>query len=308
VGQLDPLRRDSWTLDAVQVAFERPVRLERLESGFVIRGMAGTGVTPLRSTGFDLGDQADLVQAYGILNVPTDRGGAVQISVGRMATMLGYEVIESPANPNVSFGNQYVFVENVTYTGADVNWIVNPRWSLRAVVHNGWDRVRDDNSALSTMGRVCWTPDASTSVAVAAYVGPEQPGNADDLRRGAELLVTRSFGSTNAALQLDAGDEEGIDAGWQAAGIWASIPVGRSTRAAFRADILLDRDGARTSGALGFPVHDGIRLATLTATLDVRPTETCRIRPEVRWDSSDHDVFGGNVSQIAGTLGFVVTY
>ena len=62
-----------------------------------------------------------------------------------MASMMGLEVIESTLNPNLSVGNQFIFLEDFTHTGLDVNWTIDPRWSVRACVLNGWDVAVDNN-------------------------------------------------------------------------------------------------------------------------------------------------------------------
>lgn len=101
VGNLYLPRHDEFLLSAAQLRVERPIPTDRVGTGFMIEAMAGRHATAVRAAGLDLGDHADLVQAFGTLHWPA---AALQVSVGKMATMLGKEVIQGVYNPNPSRG------------------------------------------------------------------------------------------------------------------------------------------------------------------------------------------------------------
>ena len=69
-----------------------------------------------------------------------------------------------------------------------------------------------------------------------------------------------------------------------------------------------DRDGARTSGVLGFPVNGGQTLSSLTATVNIKSWDHALLRPEVRFDHSSLAVFGGHAQQLSFALGLSYIY
>lgn len=303
-GNLNLSRHDTFALNAAMLKVERSAPTDRTGSGFVVEALAGDHATPIRAAGLDLGQYADVVQAYGTISFP---GSGVVVSAGKMATMLGNEVIETVANSNLSVGWQYVLLEDFTDTGLDVAWTGASGWSARARLTNGWDVVTDNNHAKTVFGKLGWSG-AVSNVALFAYSGRELPDSVGGLRSGGELLGGTKLGSVSLTLQLDAGHEEAFDADWQAAAVWARVPVRGSTELAVRAELLDDSDGARTSGAIGLPVNDGQTLYSVAATLAVRATPGALIRPEVRWDRSDLAAFNGHREQWTVALGAAFTF
>jgi diadenosine tetraphosphatase ApaH/serine/threonine PP2A family protein phosphatase len=67
-----------------------------------------------------------------------------------------------------------------------------------------------------------------------------------------------------------------------------------------------DENGARTSGAVGFPANVGQKFGSATATLNVRSWPNAIVRPEIRYDRSTLAAFGGKQSQL--TYALAVTY
>ena len=156
----------------------------------------------------------------------------------------------------------------------------------REVRLRGWTpsfacRTAGTWSPTTTTARAWWrrlglTPDDATSIALLGYAGPEQAGNTANVRSGAEALLSRKFGGkVTTWLQLDFGQEEGAAAGgatakWYAAGFWTAADLSAKVGLGVRADLVNDRDGARLSGALGYPANGGQTVSSLTATLNLK--------------------------------------
>jgi hypothetical protein len=181
-------------------------------------------------------------------------------------------------------------------------------------VMNGWDQVQDVNDRLSYMVRVGLTPDDRTTIAVEGFLGPEQPKNNAALRTGAEVLLSRKSGRVTTFLQGDVGREQrnsalpdsSRDATWWAASSWFVIDATPTMGVALRADYLNDANAARTGSAFalsGAPQH---RLASATATLNVKSFPGMLIRPEVRYDWSNQRVFATHQQQV--TFGLSAAY
>jgi hypothetical protein len=307
VGRLFSPNQNQFTLETFELGLDRLVPTDRRAAGFSVRMLYGSGATYTKSAGLDLGPQADLTQALATVNFPT-RTGNVLISAGKMASMMGLEVIESTLNPNLSVGNQFIFIEDFTHLGLDVNWTINPHWSTRWCVVNGWDAAVDNNQSSSAMGRVGFAPDAKTNLAALGYYGPEQAGNSSDARYGGEFLGSRAIGPHSLTVQLDDGRDDAVSATWWGAGAWLTLGLSSGTTLALRADVLDDSDGARTSGALGYPALSAQRLSSLTATLNLRPATGILVRPEIRYDHSDQTAFDGHGDQMTFAIGAACTY
>ena len=78
---------------------------------------------------------------------------------------------------------------------------------------------------------------------------------------------------------------------------------GQPLALALRGDHLDDTDGARTSGALGYPALACQQLSSLTATLNLRRSSGVLVRPEVRYDHSDQQAFDGHGDQLTFAIG-----
>jgi hypothetical protein len=229
--------------------------------------------------------------------------------MGKMATLLGVEVGEDVLNPNLDVGSQDVFLEPFTETGIELGAHLGKTVDMELRVSNGWDQVTDLNTAKSVVARLGLTPDASTTIAVAGYTGPEQADNNDARRSGVNVVVSRKLtGATWLAAQGDLGREAGIgadggSAAWSAAGLWLTHDLSAVATIALRGDLMRDRDGVRTSGVLGFPVNSGQTVGSVTATLNIKRWEHALLRPEVRYDHSTLAVFGGRQQQLSFALG-----
>jgi len=302
VGRLYGGAQDQFTLNAFELGLDRAAATGMRDAGFTVRALFGTDATYIKARGLDLGPQADLVQANLVLNLPAGHGD-VQFTLGKMTSLLGVEVIESVANPNLSVGSQFIFLMDFTNTGLDVNWLPGGRWTARARVTNGWDVVDDNNRARSVEGRIGFAPDAKTSLALLGYTGAETTDNGRDLRKGGEFIATRDHGAGLFQIELDYGRDDGVDATWWGAGAWETLHLGGSADLSLRADVVDDTDGARTGGALGFPATSGQQLTSGTVTLNLREWPRALVRPEVRYDHSTQPSFAGNSDQWTFALG-----
>ena len=313
-GRLYERTNNQFSLNALKLTLDRPFDPTKMDAGFHADMIFGQNAQMLQSSGFNLGPNGDVYQLYGTLNFPTSNGNGVQVRVGRMATFMGVEVIETPLNPNLSIGNEFIYVENFTQTGVSIEHRFNRFLDMQFRVLNGWDQVQDVNDRLSYMARVGLTPDEKTTVAFEGFVGPEQSQNNGALRSGVEVMVSRKLGKVTTYLQGDVGQEQrnaalpdaSRDASWWAASSWFVIDATPTLGVALRADYLNDRNAARTGSAfalVGGPQH---RLASATATLNVKSIPNVLLRPEVRYDRSNHRVFGQQPSQV--TFGLSAAY
>lgn len=318
VGRLYDRLQNRFMLNALAVVLDKPYDPAKFSAGFHTELLVGQDATVIRSSGFDLGSQADLPHLYVTLNVPTASGNGLQFKVGRIPTLMGLEVIETVANPNWSEGNQFIYVENFTGTGVSVETKFSDHVDAQFRVINGWDQVGDNNSRKSLMGRVGLYPDALTSLGVVGYWGPEEANDNTANRYGVEGLLWRKLGKTQLWVQGDYGTEQANtalpdptqDAKWWALGGWVSYDFSSSLGIALRGDFVNDENGARSTfnGLVGFPVNAGQKFGSATATLNVRAWPGAMVRPELRYDRSTLTAFDGKKDQVTFALAVAYLY
>jgi hypothetical protein len=333
VGRTFDTHANQFAVNKFKLALEKPIDYNPTNwiVGYRADLIFGQDAAVIHSSGFNLGTDGDLEQAFVDINVPV--GNGLKVIVGKTVTLMGVEVIEEVANPNWSEGNQFLFVENFTQTGVQLAYKWNDKLDTEFVVFNGWDQLPDNNTGMSYMGRIGYAIDSNTTVAVLGYGGPEQTtvslGGASttaNWREGAELVATRKFtDKLNSNLQLDYGREanaflsDGVtqaNAEWYAAGLWLTYDFTDKIELAFRQDYLKDRNGSRWAAGTGGAVANGgsdslapgvtPELYSSTITLNYKPIDNVQIRPEVRWDHSDKDAFNACRDQF--TLGMGVAY
>src|SRR6184192_1251448 len=318
VGRLYDRLQNRFTLNALAVVLDKPYDPAKFSAGFHTELLVGQDATVIQSGGFNLGSQADLPHLYVTLNVPTASGNGLQFKVGRIPTLLGLEVIETVANPSLSEGNQFIYVENFTALGVSVETKFNNHLDAQFRVINGWDQVSDNNSRKSLMGRLGIYPDAATSLGIVGFWGPEEPNNNTANRYGVEGLLWRKLGKAAVWVQGDYGKEQANallpdpskDAQWWALGGWVTYDFSSSVGLALRGDYVNDENGARSSfnGLVGFPANTGQKFGSGTATLNIRAWPDAVVRPELRYDRSTLAAFAGKKDQVTFALAVAYLY
>ncbi len=322
VGRLYDRYSDAFTLNAWKLAVDRAFNAKKMDAGVHADLIVGQNATLLRSSGFDLGTDADVTQLYVTLNLPTKNGNGVQFKIGKMVTLMGVEVIEDVVNPNWSEGLQFIYVENFTSTGVELDFKPSSAVDVELRVDNGWDRIVVPDGHKSFMGRVGIAASANTSLGVVAYVGDQEP-SISAARYGVDVLLNQKAGSkTSIWVQGDWGKEKAnanlpnpaADASWWAVGGWLATDLSPKANLALRADYLDDADGFRTgappTGVLGFPASAGgaQKLWTLTGTLNAKTWPNVLLRPEVRYDHSNLTPFNGKNGQATFALSVAYQY
>ena len=301
VGRLYDRFHDQVELNAAKVVLEKPVATDKWSAGGRVDLLFGQNAAVIKSAGLNLGDHADLTQAFATVNLPAGAGKYVQFKAGKIATLMGLEVIEDVVNPNLSEGNLFVYVENFTNTGLRMDVKPAEKVDFQLAVFNGWDVVEDNNTKKSFMGRLGFTPTAATTIGLLGYVGNEKTAVAGATpsgnRYGGEVLLTQKVGpKTTLVLQGDYGEESNafgpdLKAKWWGASLWATYDVSPALTVAVRGDYVDDKDGFRTSGVLGYPANPRNKFGSGTLTLNIKKWDSALVRPEIRYDRSNLTAF-----------------
>src|SRR5215471_16250433 len=123
-------------------------------------------------------EKFDLAEAYVSYLVPL--GSGVTLKAGKWATLIGYEVYESPKNLNFSRSFLYTLGTPYFHTGLLATYPITKWFSVTVGFTNGWDNSDNNNGYLRPIGSFAFTPIDKLSATVNWLVGPEQ--NRDQMR------------------------------------------------------------------------------------------------------------------------------
>jgi len=110
-------------------------------------------------------------------------GKKVPITMGKMYTWIGYELVENIGNPNYTHAATYNNAIPFTHMGIsfDVSeFLPSDKWGLKLYVVNGWDSYIDNNQGKSFGAYLSYAPNDDFFISLAAINGPEssQDGSA----------------------------------------------------------------------------------------------------------------------------------
>ncbi len=263
----------------------------------VLFGRSAQFLAPL--TRGNLGsDDVDVEQVYLSYRVPV--GNGLTLTLGKVASRLGAEVIEPPAND--PFSRSFIFTLGIphTYTGLIGSYsFFDGATDVELGVVNGWDSVDDGNDGKTVVGRVADHVSDGLDVALAGTWGAEQPGREGPKRGTGDLIVTvRPVDELSFLLEFLYGHEADAvmpppdapsgaplrDAGWRAFSGIARYDATDKVSLSLRGEVFDDVDGARSGQAQ--------QLWEVTETFAYQVIANLVARVEHRHDESDHAAFG----------------
>ncbi len=218
-------------------------------------------------------------------------GSGVRLDAGKFTTHIGLDVIDGVdgANENASRGFLFGYGEPFTHTGLKATYAVSPTVSAMVQVSNGWDVVRDNNSARSIGAQLALAPSEKVSVSLNLMAGPERTAANGDSRLLADVVGTWTP-SAEWWLGLDAlAGTEPNAAGPGAAGRWtgatlvARRALSGSVSLAVRGEVFDDAHGDRTGASQ--------TLSAVTVTPSIRLSPHVLVRADFRLDRSTARVF-----------------
>ena len=241
----------------------------------------------------------DIQQAY----VSYQSGGA-KLEVGKFATLIGAEVIESPDNWN--FSRSWGFeLGPYTHTGVRLSYALSDKVSVTVGANDGWD-VMSTNGVAPKSGeaQITFKPTSSSYLSVQATMGHEVanglysgvgPGDPNAIYGTRSIVDTVDSWDINSkvSVMVDAayGEQKGANSlsptatpGLQTVKWWYVIPylnyhINDQWRVALRYQHFDDKDGFRTGVAQ--------KLNAGTITLAYMPAASTEVRAEYRYDKSN---------------------
>jgi hypothetical protein len=213
---------------------------------------------------------------------------------GKYVTLAGAEVINSTGNTNFSRSILFGFAIPFTHTGVRASYGLSDTLTLIGGINNGWDDVKDTNSAKTVELGVSYTPVKEVVLAAQGYFGKERVnGLVNTGPEGTRNLidVVATYNATDKltlivnydyATQANAVNG-GSSAKWSGVAAYANYQFNDQWRISLRGEYFDDRDGYRTLVAQKW------KEATLTVGYALN--KNLELRGEIRGDRSDVPAF-----------------
>lgn len=227
-------------------------------------------------------------------------GGPLTIIGGKYVTLAGAEVINPTADTNFSRSILFGYAIPFTHTGVRATIAANDQLSFIVGVNNGWDDLKDTNTAKTVELGVSYAPIKTLTFAAQGYFGKEHVGGfttdpTDPEGTRSLVDVVATWNVTDAftvVVNYDWGKQanalgNGNSAKWDGLAAYFNFQIDEKCRVSLRGEYLNDKDAYRT-GAVQ-------KWKELTATFAYAPVKPVELRFEVRYDKSDIDAFAKSV-------------
>jgi len=324
----------SW--NALELSFKKDPS-ERYPWGFGVVTTAGMDSQKNHSLGIfrDLDDgppyyrntaKYDLAEAYGAVLLPLGEG--LTVKAGKWATLIGYEVYESPKNLNFSRDFLYTLGTPYTHTGLLVTYPFTKWLSATLGFTNGWDNSDNPNGYLKAIGQVAFTPSDKFSITTAFHVGPEQLraqmiGRVNQrwivdttvLYTGIDrLTLATNFdfaGEENDPVLVALGTRKHNNSSWSGVAGYVAYDWTKSLRTALRVEYFADPQGVRNG--ITAPGHN-VNYYEITPTLEYKIWRGLVGRLEYRHDQASTKSFSLTnfsttpTSRAQDTFSFALSY
>ena len=277
-------------------------------SGFAVQQAAiNIGYQPKEGFGafvnLTAGNDADLIASYDAMGKTAKfdvtqayvqyAGSNYTVIAGKFVTLAGAEVIASPSNANFSRSILFGYAIPFTHSGVRATFAAADTVNLILGVNNGWDALKDTNTAKTVEVGATFAPVKTFTIAASGYFGKERIGGL--LGFGPEgqrtlIDVVATWNATDALTfvlnydygkQADVTDGEStpVDAKWNGLAGYANYTISDRWKVSLRAEYLDDKEGYRT-GVMQ-------KWKEVTGTVAYLPTKAVELRVELRADSSD---------------------
>ena len=229
-------------------------------------------------------------------------GKHIKLTMGKMYTWIGYELVENIGNPNYTHGTVYNNAIPFTHTGmsADVSeFLPSDKWGLTIYAVNGWDSYIDNNETKSAGFYLTYQPNDDFFISLATIYGGEGWGRGGSTADGDKTMMYDVV-ATYSLPQIDklslgfnwdhgfsqnSGTNTDSSGNWWAAVLYAMYDYTDNQQGAFRYEYFDDTDGVK-----GFDQS----MWTVTYTHNITIHDNLLLRPEIRYNKYN----GGTAGEI----------
>jgi hypothetical protein len=325
-GYLWNTRNNNFSINKVKLTLASPaLQTDKWDAGYRFSLLAGEDAPILNSnsgtTGFDY-----LREAYVELNVPV--GNGLDVRAGDMISLLNYESGDGgAANENFSQGYQWYYTGDGPETGVQLSYDFTSWFNAKVRIEDGlYAGAISSRNRKGFMGSLNFKP---TSTAWISLLGFGGQGVGTEDADGGEILagyqITKKLGTGFEGDYFHLQAESGQSGSLYSIGTWIWYDFTPQLGLAFRGDFVDDPQGAglNVSSINGSALAPGLRggtsaisspdqngnIASLTLTLNWKPTPNIKIQPEIRYDTTSYSGgFNGKTDQIIAGAGISYLY
>jgi len=318
-----PSKADGFNLNVVQLTLDKPLNESEWASGYHVDAWMGPDANALGTVSSGNSGDFALRQAYVALRMPV--GNGIDWKIGVFDTVIGYESVASPNNPNYtrSYGQA---IEPQTHTGVLASYRINdmlsisagiantvgPRINERAFGRTGTNDINKAESFKTFMGSIALTaPESwgflSGSTMYAGIVsgfGSSRSDNSGNVGQNqTSYYVGTTLATPVAGLRLGAAfDYEDVHANLHpdngvalSLALYASYQATEKLSFHLRGEYLDDQAGYFYDASSSPLVGTGYKVWATTATAQYDLWKNVISRLEFRWDhSASRRLFGDN--------------
>ena len=314
---------NEFLLNQIGWAIQKPLQQDQFDIGFMMRYFAGADAAlgaPKGGIGNPPGNPQfgqDFRDLYLSAHLPILTDGGVDVKVGRMNTIIGYNGFLAPFRPFYSSDYQFFYSQDGAFTGFLTNLHVNNRldiWNGMTLGANTFFTLRA-NDSYCYIGQVnYWTSDEKrTRLTGSVYAGPHAlfaaPNLAGTYDTMVELRVQQDWNERfTQILQCNMGWDANTPVGtgsWYGLYLISIYHVNSQIDGLVRVEWFDDVKGTRTGIDTNY--------AEVTLGTNYHPLKWLEFRPEIRGDFAGAPAFGvngthTNRSQLTGGISFLVKF
>ena len=272
------------------------------------------------------GDDVDFQEIYAQFIAPF--GNGIDLRFGRMNTLIGYEVIEAPYNPNFSRSWLFGFGQPFTTTGARGSYAFTDQVAFSIGVINDFKgSISDDNNTKGVESALFLAPTDWLGLSAYGYFSANEAAVGADAGRllGGGIIDIQAMEDTKIVLEAYYANQEnafanGSNARWNGFAGYIIHDFTDQWGIRFRGEIFEDAQGFASCfgtgtkggkpGSCAGGAGAGQTLWETTYTLQYKPVPSLMTRLEYRYDKSDHKTFlkGTKAVDNQQTLALEVVY
>jgi hypothetical protein len=294
---------DELNVNQLALVLQKPLKQDQYDWGFLVRYYSGADAAnaqPLGGLDYPPSNprfSQDFRDLYLHFHLPVLTEGGVNVRVGRMNTIIGFNGYLAPYRPMYSSDYQFAYSQDGAFTGAMAQVVVNDQlnfWNGFNLGANTFFRMRGDDT-ICYIGQVNYwlTPEQKTQLTASVTTGPQvlfaPPEREGAYTTMADFRVIHNWSEYfTQAVQSNMGWVAGTPFG---SGSWYGLYTVGILHLASEWDLIgrvewfRDINGART----GIDAHYG----EITFGVNWHPSRLIEFRPEIRGDFADRPAFGG---------------
>jgi hypothetical protein len=303
---------NSFMFNMAEIMLER-IATKDFNGGFRLKLGAGRDAGLLASTE-NLGASPwfDVVEGYVEYLAPIGRG--IDIKFGKMATLAGYEVIESKDDFNYSRSLLFTWAIPLTHTGIRASYAPIDQLTFTLGIVNGWNVVADNNGAKTLEFQASTTPGEWLTAALSGYYGAELPDDDAHKRLLIDFVTTVTYKDLKVGLNYDYGRDDGLRPGptprgngWDGFAAYIRGQVTPWWAPSIRGEIFKDDHGGITGFTVanqpaGIPVGR-VGMHEFTLTNEFKANDNLLFRLEFRSDRASKPMFNRDEDTTKGAKG-----